>query len=213
MLSDCFSKNLENYLLQVTTPESPLLAQLRQETLKTSPVARMLCGPIEGQLLAMLIQLSGAKRVLEIGTFTGYSALYMAGALPLDGTIDTLEIRADHGEFAKKYFEKSQDKHKITLHLGEAMKTLPTLPGPYDFVFIDADKANYVRYYDEVLPKLIPGGLIVVDNALWRGEVISPQSKEALSIDALNQKASCDQHVQTVMLTVRDGMLLIRKNR
>ena len=84
MLSDCFSKNLENYLLQVTTPESPLLAQLRQETLKTSPVARMLCGPIEGQLLAMLIQLSGAKRVLEIGTFTGYSALYMAGALPID---------------------------------------------------------------------------------------------------------------------------------
>jgi caffeoyl-CoA O-methyltransferase len=212
MLSDVFQKDLENYLIQVATSEGELLQALREETQAFSPVAHMICGPIEGRLLAMLIQLSSAKRILEVGTFTGYSALYMASYLPPEGKLITCELREDHAEFAKRYFAKSEAGKKITLLMGEAAKTLPTLQEEFDFIFLDADKANYPLYYDLLIPKLRTGGLMVVDNALWRGEVVHPQSKEAIAIDTLNRKASLDPHVETVMLTVRDGLLLIRKN-
>lgn len=213
MLAGAFYKDLENYLLETTTPETALLTQLRKETYASSPLPQMLCGPIEGQLLAMLIALSGAKHCLEIGTFTGYSALYMASSLPRDGTLLTCEIRPEHAAIAQRYFDKSEHGKKISLHLGNATQTLPSLDQAFDFVFIDADKANYPLYYDLCLAKLSPGGLIVVDNALWDGEVVHPTEKDALAIDALNRKASADPSVETVMLTVRDGMLLIRKKR
>lgn len=204
-------KDLDDYLFKVTSKEFPLLKSLREETESTSAVARMLCGPIEGQLLAMLVKLSGAKRCLEIGTFTGYSALHIASSLPVDGKLITCELRKDHAAIAQRYFDQSPHGHKIQLLLGNATETLLTLEPPFDFIFIDADKANYPLYYDLVLPKLKPQGLIVVDNALWDGEVVHPDSKEARAIDSLNQKASQDPLVETVMLTVRDGMLLIRK--
>jgi caffeoyl-CoA O-methyltransferase len=204
-------KDLDDYLFKVTSKESPLLKSLREETESASPVARMLCGPIEGQLLAMLVKLSGAKRCLEIGTFTGYSALHIASSLPVDGKLITCELRKDHADIAQRYFDQSPHGHKIELLLGNATETLLTLAPSFDFIFIDADKANYPLYYDLVLPKLKPQGLIVVDNALWDGEVVHPDSKEARAIDSLNQKASQDPLVETVMLTVRDGMLLIRK--
>lgn len=213
MLAGAFYKDLETYLIKTTTPESGLLTQLRKETYAVSPLPQMLCGPIEGQLLAMLVALSGAKRCLEIGTFTGYSALYIASALPRDGTLLTCEIRPEHAAIAQRYFDKSEHGRKISLRLGEATQTLQSLDQSFDFVFIDADKANYPLYYDLCLAKLNPGGLIVVDNALWDGEVVNPTKKDALAIDALNRKASGDLRVETVMLTVRDGMLLIRKKR
>jgi len=204
-------QHLEDYLVKVTASEPLLLAKLRQETEATSPVARMLCGPVEGRLLAMLIQLSAAKQCLELGTFTGYSALYMASALPPDGKLITCEMREDHAAFAKRYFDQSPDGPKIELKLGDAVQTIKTLTQSFDFIFIDADKANYPLYYDLLLPKLNPNGLMVVDNALWRGEVVEPASKEAKAIDALNQKAAKDPTVETVMLPLRDGMLLVRK--
>lgn len=211
MLSGASYHDLEKYLIETTTAEGDLLAALRKETQATSAVAQMLCGPIEGQLLAMLIKLCRAVHCLEIGTFTGYSALHMASALPENGTLITCEIRADHAAIAQRYFDKSEHGHKISLRLGDAAQTISSLDQPFDFVFIDADKANYPLYYDLCLTKLTVGGLMVVDNALWEGEVVHPTSKEALAIDTLNRKASRNTHVETVMLTVRDGMLLIRK--
>lgn len=211
MLSGAFYKDLEDYLVKMTTSEGDLLAKLRKETLATSPVGQMLCGPIEGQLLAMLVKLSGATHCLEIGTFTGYSALHIAAALPAEGALISCEIRTDHAAIAQRYFDESEHGRKITLRLGDATQTLQSLNQLFDFVFIDADKANYPLYYDLCLTKLAPGGLIVIDNALWDGEVVHPVSKEALAIDTLNRKASGDPSVETVMLTVRDGMLLIRK--
>lgn len=211
MLSGAFYPDLEKYLIETTTAEGYLLTALRKETQATSPVAQMLCGPIEGQFLAMLIKLCGATHCLEIGTFTGYSALHMASALPANGTLITCEMRSDHAEIAQRYFNKSEHGHKISLRLGDASQIIPSLDQPFDFVFIDANKANYPLYYDLCLAKLTTGGLMVVDNALWDGEVVHPASKEALAIDTLNRKASRNAHVETVMLTVRDGMLLIRK--
>lgn len=206
-----FQPDLEDYLKLTTSAEPPLLHTLRQETQATTPLANMLCGPIEGQFLAMLVSLSKASHCLEIGTFTGYSALYQASALSTDGTLLTCEIRAEHARIAQRYFDKSPHGHKITLLIGDATQTLKTLDRTFDFVFIDADKVNYPLYYDLILPKVTPGGLIVVDNALWKGEVIQPNSKDSVAIDTLNRHASADPNVSTVMLTVRDGMLLIQK--
>lgn len=203
--------DLENYIVDITSQEPDLLKELRLETEQTSPVARMLSGPVEGQFLAMLISLSKAKHCLEVGTFTGYSALFMASALPNDGKLITCENREDHAAIAKRYFDKSNDGHKIELRLGDAVQTIASLSQTFDFIFIDADKANYPHYYDLLLPKLKIGGLIAVDNALWHGEVADPVSKEAVAINSLNQKAKQDPNVQTAMLSVRDGILLIRK--
>lgn len=210
-LPNTSKKDLDDYLKKVTTKESPVLQSLRQESQTSSPLPQMLCGPVEGQLIAMLIKLSGAKRCLEIGTFTGYSALYIASALPVDGKLITCEINEEHANMAQRYFDRSPDGHKIELRLGDAIQTIPTLDEPFDFIFIDANKASYPVYYDLLIPKLKPKGLMIVDNALWRNEVVHPVSNRALAIDSLNQKASHDPQVETVMLSVEDGMLLIRK--
>jgi caffeoyl-CoA O-methyltransferase len=211
-LDELMSPMLLEYIIQTTTNESTLLANLRQETISQTSFGRMLSGPVEGQFLQMLIKLSGAKLCLEVGTFTGYSALHMASALPVDGRLITCEAREHHTKIAKKYFELSPHGHKITLLLGDASQTLLDIDDTLDFVFIDADKANYPTYYDILLPKLKSGGLMVVDNALWGGDVIKiPLDHNSLAIDALNQKAKNDPRVECVMLSVRDGILLIRK--
>lgn len=211
MLKDLFSQELNNYILQATSPEEKLLASLRQETAQVTEFANMLTGPIEGQLLQMLVRLSKAKRCLEVGTFTGYSALRIAAGLPADGQLITCEVRAHHAQIAQKYFDQSPHGDKIQLLLGDATKTLASLNDEFDFIFIDADKANYPRYYDMLLPLLRPQGLMVVDNALWDGEVLNPQDQAAKSIHELNMKARNDPHVETVLLSVRDGILLIQK--
>jgi predicted O-methyltransferase YrrM len=171
----------------------------------------MLTGPIEGRFLELLVAGMAAKRVLEIGTFTGYSALSMAAALPADGHIDTLDIEPKHAEVAQRYFDRSPDGGKITLHLGPALETIATLEGEFDFVFIDADKENYDAYFEAVLPRLSEGGLIAIDNTLWSGRVLDPPDETTKLIAALNDKLAADDRVVAVQLTVRDGVTLVRR--
>jgi caffeoyl-CoA O-methyltransferase len=173
----------------------------------------MLIGPHEGALLAMLVRLSGARRVLEIGTFTGYSALCMAEALPKNGRLITCELRAERAEIAQSFFKRSPHGRKIKLRLGPALETLAGLPGSatFDFVFLDADKENYVNYYEAVLPRLRSSGLIVADNVLWSGRVLAPKKKSDRAVVAFNKHVRRDPRVECVMLPVRDGVSLIRK--
>ena len=202
---------IEEYAERHTTPPDPLLAELAAETKATMSAPQMLTGPIEGRFLELLVAGTGAKRVLEIGTFTGYSALSMAAAMPPDGRIDTLDIEPKHAEVAQRYFDRSPDGGKITLHLGPALETIEQLDGEFDFVFIDADKENYDAYFEAVLPRLSEGGLIAIDNTLWSGRVLDPPDETTKLIAALNDKLAADDRVVVVQLTVRDGVTLIRR--
>jgi caffeoyl-CoA O-methyltransferase len=196
-----------------TTPQEDLLAELAEETRATLPAPQMLTGPVEGRFLEMLVFASGARRVLEIGTYSGYSALSMARALPPDGHIDTCEIEERHAEVARRYMARSPHADRITVHLGPALETIAGLDGPYDLVFVDADKTGYDAYYEAVLPKLAPRGVIVFDNMLQNGRVVDePDGNEATrAIVALNAKLRDDSRVVCVLLTVRDGVTLVRR--
>ncbi|HWL34123.1 MAG TPA: class I SAM-dependent methyltransferase [Gaiellaceae bacterium] len=210
-MSFIVDEELEEYAERHTTPPDPLLAELAAETKATMAAPQMLTGTIEGRFLELLVAGSGAKRVLELGTFTGYSALSMAAALPPDGRIDTLDIEPKHAEVAQRYFDRSPDGSKITLHLGPALETIAKLEGEFDFVFIDADKPNYDAYYEAVLPRLSERGLIAIDNTLWSGKVLDPPDESSRLIAALNDKLAADERVVAVQLTVRDGITLIRR--
>ncbi len=205
------NKALEDYILSVSSKESPLLENLRRDTATHIGMANMLTGPIEGALLQMLVKISGAKKCLELGTFTGYSALHIAQALPVDGKLITCELKEQHAAFAQSYFDKSPHGHKIEIRQGEALSIIDSLHEEFDFIFIDADKGNYPSYYEKLIPTLRVGGLLVVDNALWAGEVVNPQDNQGRAIDKLNKMAHQDERVDTVMLSVRDGILLCRK--
>jgi caffeoyl-CoA O-methyltransferase len=172
---------------------------------------QMLTGRLEGRLLKLLAALCGAERVLEIGTFTGYSALSMAEGLPDDGRIITCEIEKAHAAMAQRYFDRSPHGKKIEIRLGPALETLASLTGPFDLAFIDADKGNYPAYYERSVELVRPGGLILVDNTLWSGQVLNPQDAESKAIDALNRRIAADARVENVLLTVRDGLQVVRK--
>ena len=204
-------KDVERYAFEHTLPESELLQRLSAETLATMAAPQMLTGRLEGRLLKLLAQLSGARRVLEIGTFTGYSALSMAEGLPEDGQVITCEIERRHADMARKYFQASPHGSKVEIRMGPALETLKTLTGPFDLAFIDADKENYPAYYEAVLELIRPGGIILVDNTLWSGLVLKPYDRESVAIDTLNKRLIKDERVENVMLTVRDGMQLVRK--
>lgn len=210
-MGSIFKQSLHKYIIKVTSPESPLLENLRKETDLVIGMAHFLTGPVEGKFLQLLVKISNAKNCLEIGTFTGYSALCIASGLPDDGKLITCEISQTHADFAKKYFDKSKHGKKIEIRVGEATKTIPTLENDFDFIFIDADKENYPVYYDMLIPKLRSGGIMVVDNALWHGEVVAHVDAQSKAIHSLNMKARDDVNVETVMLSVRDGIMLIRK--
>jgi caffeoyl-CoA O-methyltransferase len=171
----------------------------------------MLSGHLEGTFLRFLVQLSGARKILEIGTFTGFSALAMAEGLPPDGHIITCDVNPDSTAIAREYWAQSPHGDKIELRLAPALDTLATLSGPFDLVFIDADKANYGAYWEAVMPKVRPGGLIAVDNVLWSGRVLDPQAASDQAIAAFNRQAAADTRVETMMLSIRDGLLLARK--
>ena len=204
---------VERYAEEHTSPPAELLAELAAETRATLRIPQMMTGPVEGRLLELLVWSSGARRILELGTYSGYSALSMAPALPEDGHIDTCEIDAEHAAVARRYFDRSPFGSRITLHLGPALETIARLDGPFDLVFIDADKKNYGNYYEAVLPKLAPRGLIVVDNTLWGGSVVDAAENDGATaaIRIFNDGIAADPRVVCVQLTVRDGITLIRR--
>ncbi len=202
---------LEDYCRRHTTAPDALLDELAAHTRAHCRLPQMLTGPVEGAFLKLLVQLGGARRVLEIGTFTGYSALSMAAGLPDDGELVTCEIVAEHARIAQSFFDRSPHGRKISIRLAPALETLAGLTGPFDFVFLDADKESYVNYYEAVLPKLRAGGLLLADNVLWSGKVLDPREKTDRAIVAFNRHVAADPHVEQVMLSVRDGMMLIRK--
>lgn len=205
------AEEIHQYCEQHSLAVSPLLEKLAAETRAQVPYAQMLVGVLEGRLLRLLVHLSQARRILEIGTFTGYSALTMAEALPEDGRLITCDINAETTSRAQAAWNQSPHGDKIELRLGPALETLATLEGDFDMIFIDADKTNYGHYWEACLPRLRPGGLLVVDNVLWSGRVLDPQDESDHAIAALNDLASRDARVETVMLPVRDGMLLAWK--
>ncbi len=202
---------IEEYAASKTQPTDALLSELLRETYEVMEYPQMLTGPLEGSFLRLMVQVSGAKSVLEIGMFTGYSALSMAEGLPVDGKLVTLEIDPKCIEMARKYFAKSEHGKKITVKEGPALISLEKLDGPFDLVFIDADKTNYQNYYDAVLPKMKSGGVILVDNVLWSGAVLNPQTADDKAIDAFNDYVAADNRVDKVLLTIRDGVFFIRK--
>lgn len=208
------SDRIEEYCEGHTSPENDLLAALARETRRSREDAGMQVGHLEGSFLRILVRLSRAQRILELGTFTGYSSLSMAEGLPEDGKLITCDLDPVATETARKYWAQSPHGKKITLHLGPALETLRELGGPFDLVFIDADKENYVHYWEACLPKLRHGGIVVVDNVLWSGRVLAPEDEKDetdRAIVAFNDHALRDSRVEQVMLPVRDGMLLCRK--
>ena len=209
------SDEIDRYAEEHTTPPPELLAALAEETRATLRLPEMLTGTVEGRLLEMLVWASEARRVLEIGTYSGYSALSMAAALPAGGHIDTCEIEEQHAEVARRYIDQSPHADRITVHVGPALETIERLEGDFDFVFIDADKENYVNYYEAVLPRLSERGAIAADNTLWSGRVVddSDDSEATRAIRAFNDHVRDDSRVVSVMLTVRDGVTLIRRAR
>jgi caffeoyl-CoA O-methyltransferase len=204
---------IERYAEEHTTAPDSLLAELAEETRATLRSPQMLTGPIEGRFLELLVWATEARRVLEVGTYSGFSSLSMAAGLPPDGHIDTCEISEQHAEVARRYIERSPYADRITVHLGPAGETIERLEGEWDLVFIDADKVNYRRYYDAVLPRLAERGLIAVDNTLWSGRVLDDDdgSDDTRAIKEFNDYVRSDARVSCVMLTVRDGVTLIRR--
>jgi caffeoyl-CoA O-methyltransferase len=205
-------EEIEAYAARHTTPLPPLLDELIEATGKEfGPLATMLSGQLEGTLLQMLVFATGARRVLEIGMFTGFSAQMMASALPDEGQVVTCDVDPKAIAIAKSFLARSPYGRKIAVREGPALETLKTLDGPFDLIFIDADKGNYTNYYEAALPLLAPRGLIAVDNVLWSGKVLDPKDPDDRAIVAFNQHVRNDARVACVMLTVRDGVMLIRR--
>lgn len=205
---------LEAYVESHTDDLSALLIELAEETETLTGRLRWSIGKVEGKLLQILVKVSRTRQAVEIGTFTGFSALLIAEALPPEGRLITCEASAEYAGIAARYFERSPDRKKIDLRLGPAMETLTALPaGETDFVFIDADKPSYGIYYDQALRLLKKGGLVFVDNVFWRQKIFKPKitNENAKAIAAFNEKVNTDPRVEKVMLSVRDGIYLIRK--
>jgi predicted O-methyltransferase YrrM len=202
---------IEEYAEKYTGKVDRVFEDLRKKTYADCDNPEMQVGKVEGSFLKMLVAITGARTVLEIGTFTGYSALMMASSLPKDGKLCTLEFDESHACVAQKYFNKVSYGDKIAIIHGDARKTLERVEGPIDLAFIDADKSSYDHYYERVLRILRPGGVIAFDNMLWKGQVLDPKSKDARAIHAMNRKLVKDERVDKVLLTVRDGIMLVRK--
>ena len=205
-------EKIEEYAFNHTSYEGNLLKRLEEETYEKLEIPQMTTGRIEARFLKLLARLVGAKRILEIGTFAGYSALSMAEALPEDGELITCEIDPEAIVFAKRYFDLSPHGKKIALLEGAALDSLKSISGPFDMAFIDADKENYSNYYEAILPMIRYGGLLAVDNVLWSGRVLDPKDKSDKAIHQFNERVIQDKRVESVLLTVRDGLNCINKN-
>lgn len=211
-MPELISPEIEAYAEAHSIPESGVCRMLREETKRTMEFPHMMVGPLEGAFLKMMVQLTGATRVLEIGMFTGYSALCLAEALPEGGMVTTCEVDDRSAAVARRYFAQSTAGHKIMIKMGPALETIRDLTGPFDLIFIDADKQNYVNYYRQSLGLLASGGVILIDNVLWDGDVLRdpPPDARTAAIQELNRLVSADQDVSAVMLTIRDGILVVR---
>jgi caffeoyl-CoA O-methyltransferase len=211
-MSYIFPEELERYAAEHSTPDPEFFRRLEEETRANTSAPQMMVGPLEGQLLGWLVRLSKARRVLEIGTFTGYSSISMALALPAGGRITSLDVNEETTAVARRYADEAGVADRIDYRVGPALDQLGRLDGPWDLAFIDADKPNYVDYYEAVLPKLAEDGFMVADNVLWSGRVIGDDSDESSeAIRRFNDHVAADERVECLMLTVRDGMTLIRR--
>lgn len=206
------AKEIEKYAAQHSTPEHTVFQSLVKTTLSDTEYPMMQVGRIEGALLRILARGIGAKRVLEVGTFTGYSTLCLAEALPADGEVITCDINPDTTKIARAHWDQTEHGKKIHLKIGPALETISKLTGEFDFAFIDADKENYPHYWDLIAPKIRSGGMIVIDNVLWSGAVVeSDPDEDTLAIMKATKKASEDPRFLTSLLSVRDGMLVALK--
>jgi caffeoyl-CoA O-methyltransferase len=205
-------EQIERYVEDHTQAEPELLQQLARETWQKVINPRMLSGHLQGRVLKMLVQMMRAKTILEIGTYTGYSALCMAEGLPEDGRLITLDINDELQWIQDKFFTKSPHGHKIERHFGDARELIPLLPLDFDLVFMDADKENYLHYYDLLMTRLKPGAVILIDNVLWSGKVLHephPNDKETQVMKELNRRITEDPRVENVLLPVRDGLMAV----
>ncbi len=209
---DSVAKEAEEYAYDHTTPLSDLLEEIEEFTLKKTPYPSMLTGRVEGRFLQLMVLLSGAKQIVEVGTFTGYSALAMAEVLPENGRILTIEHNQDYAKLAQNFFDRSPGGFKITLRVGEALEILKMLPeAETDLVFVDADKQNYSAYYRESMRILRNGGFMLADNALWYGRIFAPEDDDSRAMAEFNELVKTDDRAEKLFLTIRDGIYLIRK--
>lgn len=207
------SEELEHYVEQHSQHEPELLVQLFKETHQKVLQPRMLSGHFQGRVLSMLSKIINPKHILEIGTYTGYAALCLAEGLQKDGTLDTIDVKEELVSIQQKYFDLSDWKNQITAHLGDALAIIPTLNKKYDLVFIDADKENYINYFNLVVPMMNQGGIILSDNVLWSGKVLEELNPKDTSTKILleyNRIVNEDQRVETVLLPIRDGLTVSR---
>lgn len=208
------TEELEEYCEAHSTPESDLLYRLNRETNLKCIKPRMISGHLQGRLLSFISQMMRPKRILEIGTYTGYATLCLAEGLTDEGRIDTIEIDEELEEMIRRYFSQSDYKEKITLHVGDALQVLKQLDAPWDLVFMDAEKDDYIAYYELVMPRLRQGGIILADNVLWSGKVIQTVKtgdKETRALMKFNDYVLADERVKNFLLPFRDGIMVIEK--
>ena len=206
------SSKLQQYIDDHSMEESDLLKALDRETHQKVLQPRMLSGSYQGRLLALLAKMIEPKKILEVGTYTGYATLCMAEGLSTGGSIDTIDYNEELSDIQRRYFDQSPYRSQIVQHLGEAKDVIKTLTGPYDLVFLDADKENYPHYFDLIIDKLETGGVILSDNVLWSGKVLEKANDEATSaLQEYNHKINSDARVETIILPIRDGLTITRK--
>jgi len=211
---ELLSKDVSEYAEAYTTPESKILQQLNRETHIKVLNPRMLSGHMQGMMLQMISHMIRPERILELGTYTGYSAICLAQGLSTNGIIHTIEYNIEQKEIITRYINEAGLQNKIKLMIGDAMEIIPTLTDTYNLVFIDADKENYLNYYEMIMPKLRAGGFILIDNVLWDGKVLYPgkyTDEETKTIVALNEHIKNDTRVEQLLLPFRDGLSIVRK--
>jgi predicted O-methyltransferase YrrM len=210
---DFLPEEINDYVERHSQPEPELLQRLHRETWQKVLAPRMLSGHLQGRVLSMLSKLIAPKYILEIGTYTGYSALCLAEGMHPEGQLHTIDINEELHDFQRKYFDASGFGNQIIQHTGDARDIIPSLHFPFDLLFIDADKQNYPSYLDLLLPKLKPGAVILSDNVLWSGKVTQPVDEEDVDTQALleyNQRLNTDPRLETVLLPIRDGLTITR---
>lgn len=208
---DVIHQLANEYALRHSSPMDELLSEIHQYTLENHPESHMISGPLQGNLLTMISRMIQPKRILEIGTFTGYSAICLAKGLPENGVLHTIECRANEAKVAKEFFEKSSYSSQIILHEGDAKAVIKDLDEQWDLVFVDADKTGYIDYFETLMKSAKPGSFMLFDNVFFHGEVLKEKlsGKNAKAIDAFNEHVSNDKRVDKLMMTIRDGLTLL----